>query len=87
MGLLRELLLLPLAPVRAAGWFADRVAQAAEEELYDPAPLMAQLRELHRALEAGEISQDAFEDQEEQLLVAIQQRQDPDHLAPPPPTD
>ncbi|MGW7291271.1 gas vesicle protein GvpG [Streptomyces xiamenensis] len=87
MGLLTEILLLPLAPVRATAWFAGRIADAAEEELYDPAPLMARLRELHRALEDGEIDEEEFEAGEERLLLAIQQRQDPDHASPPPVTD
>ncbi|NJQ04169.1 gas vesicle protein GvpG [Streptomyces lonarensis] len=88
MGLLTGVLLLPLAPVRAAGWLAERVAQAAEEELHDPAPLMARLRDLHRALEEGDIGEEAFEEQEEELLLLLQQRQDPDHaVAAPPPAE
>ncbi|MDT0265766.1 gas vesicle protein GvpG [Streptomyces sp. DSM 44915] len=85
MGLISGLLLLPLAPVRATAWCAERIADAAEAETYDPAPLMTQLRALHRALEDGEIGEAEFETREEQLLLAIQQRQDPAHQAPPRP--
>lgn len=75
MGLLTELLLLPLAPVRFTGWLAGQLADAAEQEYYDPAPLTARLAELHRALDEGEIDPHDFEQEEELLLRQIQQRQ------------
>ncbi|WP_369266062.1 gas vesicle protein GvpG [Streptomyces harbinensis] len=83
MGLFSEILLLPLAPVRFTGWVAGRITDAAEEELYDPAPLMTRLRELHLALEEGELTPEEFEEREERLLLAIQQRQEPQHEPPP----
>ncbi|UCM90527.1 gas vesicle protein GvpG [Streptomyces marincola] len=68
MGLLTGLLLLPLAPARGAAWVAERVADAAEREANDPAPVHARLAALHRALDEGEIGLDAFEAEEERLL-------------------
>jgi hypothetical protein len=75
MGLITELLLLPLAPVRATAWLGGQIAEAAESEYYDPAPLIARLAELHRSLDDGEISLSDFEREEESLLLQIQQRQ------------
>ncbi len=75
MGLFSELLLLPLIPVRGACWVAGQVADAAERELYDPAPLRDRLAALHRELEEGEIDLAEFEREEESLLLRIQERQ------------
>ncbi|MDT0320527.1 MULTISPECIES: gas vesicle protein GvpG [unclassified Streptomyces] len=78
MGLLSGLLLLPLAPVRGVRWLTDQVAEAAEKEYYDPAPLMARLAALHRALDEGEIDQAEFEREEEPILHRIQRLQTAD---------
>ncbi|WP_129842514.1 gas vesicle protein GvpG [Streptomyces sp. RFCAC02] len=84
MGLLSGLLLLPLAPVRGAAWVAGQVADAAEKETCDPAPVLARITALHRALDEGEIDQDEFERQEEDLLIELRRRQ---RAMARPPTD
>lgn len=68
MGLLSGVLLLPLAPVRGVVWISDRLIDAAEAELYDPAVIRVQLAELNRALDDGEIDLAHFEAEEERLL-------------------
>ncbi|MEU8435642.1 gas vesicle protein GvpG [Streptomyces sp. NPDC029216] len=68
MGLIAKLVTSPLLPVRAALWVAERVAQKAEAEYYNPAPVWAALAELERRLIEGEISQETF-DREEDLLL------------------
>lgn len=68
MGLLSGVLLLPLAPVRGVVWVSDRLIDAAEAELYDPAVIRVQLAELSRALDEGEIDLASFEREEERLL-------------------
>ncbi|MEW1905937.1 gas vesicle protein GvpG [Streptomyces sp. NPDC086147] len=68
MGLLTQLLTLPVAPVRGAVWIAQRVVEEAEEEYYDPAPVWRELRELESWLVRGEIDQDAFDHREDELL-------------------
>ncbi|MET8677844.1 gas vesicle protein GvpG [Streptomyces sp. NPDC004647] len=75
MGLFTELLLLPLAPVRSVMWVAERLADAAENELHDPAALRAQLAALNQALEAGDIGVEEFEREEERLLDLLELRQ------------
>ncbi|MFF3446188.1 gas vesicle protein GvpG [Streptomyces sp. NPDC002667] len=68
MGLLTQLVTLPLAPVRGVAWVMDRVLEAAEDEYYDPAPIRLQLAELERQLVAGEIDEETFDGLEDQLL-------------------
>lgn len=38
MGLLKELLLLPAAPVRGTFWVLEQVVAQAEQQYYDPRP-------------------------------------------------
>ncbi|MEU5806694.1 gas vesicle protein GvpG [Streptomyces sp. NPDC047718] len=68
MGLLEKLITSPLLPVRAVLWAAQQVADKAEAEYYDPAPVWARLTELERQLCAGEIDEETFE-REEDLLI------------------
>jgi hypothetical protein len=68
MGLLTQILTLPLAPVRGVVWVADRVLEAAEDKYYDPAPVHRELAELERQLLDGEIDEAAFDEREDELL-------------------
>lgn len=68
MGLITGLLTFPLAPVRGVIWVAEKVHDAAERELHDPAVLRAQLAALNQELEDGKISLEEFEREEERLL-------------------
>ncbi|MFC0038179.1 gas vesicle protein GvpG [Actinomadura rayongensis] len=72
MGLLSNLLLLPLAPVRVAGWTLDQVIDAAEREYYDPAALRRELAELARDLDAGRIGAAEFDRREDELLDLLE---------------
>jgi hypothetical protein len=68
MGLLTQILTLPLAPVRGVVWVADRVLEAAEDKYYDPAPVHRELAELERQLLDGEIDEATFDVREDELL-------------------
>ncbi|MEU8487116.1 gas vesicle protein GvpG [Streptomyces sp. NBC_01361] len=68
MGLLTQILTLPLAPVRGVAWVADRVLEAAEDKYYDPAPVHRELAELERRLLDGEIDEATFDEREDELL-------------------
>ena len=68
MGLLRELVLLPLAPVRGVVWVAEQIAAEAEHELYDPGVIRRHLDELAFALDEGEIDEDEYAEAESELL-------------------
>jgi hypothetical protein len=87
MGLLSEIVLLPLAPVRGVAWIADRIADAAEDQLRDPTPVLARLAELNRQMESGEIGQAEFESKEEELLDLLERRQQAPHRRALPSTD
>ncbi|WP_033825637.1 gas vesicle protein GvpG [Kitasatospora sp. MBT63] len=68
MGLITQILTLPLAPVRGAVWVAERIQEAAEQQYYDPAPVERELAELEQALLAGDIDEETFDRREDQLL-------------------
>ncbi|MCI3225019.1 gas vesicle protein GvpG [Streptomyces sp. NP-1717] len=74
MGLFSGVLLLPLAPVRGVVWISDRLVDAAEAELYDPAVIRVRLAELNRALDDGEIDLVRFEREEERLLDILDRK-------------
>lgn len=68
MGLIKGLVLLPLAPVQGVAWLASRLQDEAERQLYDPDVILAELSELQNALDAGDISEEQYLEVEEQLL-------------------
>ncbi|MCM2579966.1 gas vesicle protein GvpG [Streptomyces meridianus] len=77
MGLFTEVLLLPLAPVRSVIWVTDRLQEAAENELRDPAVLRARLALLNEAYEQGQIGEAEFEREEERVLDLLESRPAP----------
>jgi len=78
MGVLGSLLGLPVTgPLLGLGWLARRIAEAADQEMADPARIEADLLALEQLLEAGEIDEPAFEAREAELLeelAALQSR-------------
>ncbi|TRV82022.1 gas vesicle protein [Streptomyces sp. 130] len=68
MGLITQLLTLPLAPVRGTAWVLGQVVQAAEEEYYDPEPVRARLAQLEQELNSGLIGPEEFDRREDELL-------------------
>ncbi|GJF31123.1 gas vesicle protein [Kitasatospora sp. NE20-6] len=68
MGLLTQILTLPLAPVRGTVWVLERVVETAENEYYDPGPVERELAALEKALLAGEIDDETFDRREDELL-------------------
>ncbi|RSS78514.1 gas vesicle protein GvpG [Streptomyces sp. WAC06614] len=68
MGLLQKLIGLPLLPVQGVLWVAQRVADKATAEYYDPAPVWAELAALERRFDAGEIDRETFEREEDRLI-------------------
>ncbi|WUO11000.1 gas vesicle protein GvpG [Streptomyces sp. NBC_00289] len=72
MGLIGEVLLLPFAPVRGSGWVIKQVLNEAERLYYDPATVRAELGRLEERLEAGEIDEETFDRQEDELLDRLE---------------
>ncbi|MEV8398401.1 gas vesicle protein GvpG [Streptomyces niveus] len=68
MGLITQILTLPLAPVRGSVWVLDQVVLAAEREYYDPHPVRAELAGLEKELLSGAISEEEFDRREDELL-------------------
>jgi hypothetical protein len=72
MGLITGLITLPLAPVRGVVWVVEKIAEAAEAEMYDERKIHRQLNELEIALEMGEIDHEQFVVAEEELLDRLE---------------
>ncbi|MFJ3659250.1 gas vesicle protein GvpG [Streptomyces sp. NPDC090119] len=68
MGLFGQLVTLPLAPLRGAVWVAGQVAETAEREYYDPAPVKSALVRLEQDLVEGRITAEEFDRREDELL-------------------
>ena len=72
MGFVTGLAALPLTgPLSGLAWIARRIAEAAEQELHDPARIEAQLLALERQLESGEIDSATHEAREAELLDTL----------------
>ena len=72
MGLIKEVVLLPFAPVRGSGWVIGQVLREAERIYYDPATVRAELARLEEQLVAGEIDEEEFERREDELLDRLE---------------
>lgn len=68
MGLISNLLLLPLAPVRGVVWVAEQIEEEAERQWYDPATINAALDDLDARREAGLIPDEDADRLEEELV-------------------
>jgi hypothetical protein len=72
MGLIGEVLLLPLAPVRGSAWVIRQVLNEAERIYYDPATVRTELAQLEERLESGEIDEEEFDRLEDELLDRLE---------------
>jgi hypothetical protein len=68
MGLIMNLLTLPLAPVRATVALAEQIRRQAEHEFYDPARIRLQLEQIEVLRASGALAEDEAEAMEEELL-------------------
>jgi Gas vesicle protein G len=75
MGLLREILMVPLAPVRLTHWTVGQLVDAAERAHYGPAAIRQELADLYRRLDEGAITPEEFDVQEDQLLERMAEGQ------------
>jgi hypothetical protein len=71
MGLLKRLVLLPVAPVEGLLWLARTLQEIAEGELDDPAALRARLAAAEEAHRAGEISDAELAAVEDAVLARL----------------
>lgn len=77
MGLLGELLLLPVAPVRGTAWVLRQVLAEAERQYYDPSVITRELALLEKQLAEGEIDEAEFDRREDELLDRLQRGRPP----------
>lgn len=71
MGLITGLLTLPLAPVRGTMWVGECILEQTESEFYDERAIRAQLLEIDRAREAGELDEAQAAEAEDVLLERL----------------
>ncbi len=72
MGLLSTLLTLPVtAPLNTALWIGKKIHEHALETMNDPAEIKRRILALEQQLEAGEISEEAYEEAELALLTRL----------------
>ncbi|MGK7903439.1 MAG: gas vesicle protein GvpG [Hormoscilla sp.] len=75
--MLLRLLTLPLmGPIEGVTWIGEQILERANAELDDKGNLHKRLLALQLAFDMGEISEEDFEEQEEELLLAIQEMED-----------
>jgi Gas vesicle protein G len=68
-----DLLLAPItAPISGIAWIGEKILEQAGTTLDEKENLNKQLMALQLAFDMGDISEEAFEVQEEKLLLAIQ---------------
>jgi hypothetical protein len=68
MGLITGLLTLPLAPVRGVAWVAEQVRDEAARQSMGPGAVQAELAEVERLRDLGEITPEEADEREARLV-------------------
>jgi cytochrome c-type biogenesis protein CcmH/NrfG len=71
VGLITGILTLPLAPLRGVVAAAEQVQRQAEDELYDPVRIRAQLEDVERRRQEGLLTDEEAEAWEEELVERL----------------
>jgi hypothetical protein len=71
VGLFKELVLLPLAPVRGTVWVTEQIAEEADRKLYDENNIKRELVQLEIDSEEGRISDQERTAMEDELLERL----------------
>jgi hypothetical protein len=77
VGLFTGLLTLPLAPVRGTMWVAEKLYDAAEQEANPDVQFRVRLETLQIAYELGELTDDDYEQAEQELVAQFDAQQPP----------
>jgi hypothetical protein len=72
MGLLKSVVLLPLAPVEGVVWIAEKIQAQVEGDMFGTDALWQELAELGVALDEGRIGEAEFEAAEAELLDRLE---------------
>jgi Gas vesicle protein G len=68
MGVIKELVLLPVAPLRGTLWVADKVAEQADRQHSSESAGVQQLDEVDEARRRGDVDEEKADELEEQVL-------------------
>jgi Gas vesicle protein G len=68
VGLMKELVLLPVAPLRGTLWVAERIADEVEQQEYSGGAAVAKLDDIEQAKERGELDEDEAAERQERIL-------------------
>ncbi|NMF82734.1 gas vesicle protein GvpG [Nodosilinea sp. P-1105] len=75
--MLLKLLFAPvLGPVEGVSWIADKILEQADVATNDMESLQKQLLTLQMSFDMGDVSEEDFEAQEEEILLAMQAIED-----------
>ncbi len=77
-----DLLIAPItAPINGIAWIGEKILEQASGELDEKENLQKRLLSLQLAFDMGDLSEEDFEEQEEELLLAIQAIEDEERQA------
>jgi Gas vesicle protein G len=76
VGLIKELVLLPVAPVRGVLWVSEQIAAEAERKQYAPGAAVQQLEQVEEQRERGELDEEEAKEIEEQVIEQQLTRQE-----------
>jgi hypothetical protein len=84
VGLFKELVMLPLAPVRGTAWVAEQIAGEAERQLYDEDSIKREMLQLEIDFDDGKLGEKERTAKEDELLerMAISRRRQAEELVP-----
>jgi hypothetical protein len=68
MGLFKELVLLPLAPVRGTVWITEQITEEAERRLYDEDNIKREMLQLEIEFDEGRLGEKERAAKEDELL-------------------
>ena len=77
MGLIKELVLLPVAPLRFTLWVSEQVAEEADRQQYSAGAGVQQIEEIEEARERGELDEEKAEELEGEIIEQQAQRAQP----------
>lgn len=78
MGLIKELTLLPVAPLRFTVWVADQIADEADRQQFGSAAGVQQLEEIEEARRRGEIDEEEAAEREAGVIEGQVSREQPE---------
>jgi hypothetical protein len=78
VGLFKELVLLPLAPVRGTAWVAEQITEEAERRLYDEDNIKREMLQLEIESDEGRLGEKERVAKEDELLdrLAVSRRRE-----------